>query len=217
MEYLEIRKIDDALEVHGLPTGSAFLVKLSCPVAKRLAGLALHRSDLTFAKESLEQINSCPTEFIKQALWRSAIVHFGKCFGASSARFQLSIRALYKQSDALEVFNYFKSLRNKHIVHDENPMTQSMPCAALNSGEKDYKVERIFTLSVEGESLEQSNYSNLLLLIEQALSWVIREYDTVCQELTKMLELQTYDSLKALPGVTYAAPSAEEVHVKRAP
>jgi hypothetical protein len=91
MEHFELRKSGDSLEVYGLPADAMKVVEIRGEKAQRLADLALHRADLTFAKECLAAMTEAPDEpaAIKEALWRSAIVHFGKCFG-SDARFQLS-------------------------------------------------------------------------------------------------------------------------------
>lgn len=91
----------------------------------------------------MKEINLIPVEkhIVRQSLWRSAIVHFGKCFGKSASRFQLNPNAIWKgNQSALEAFKYYKDLRNKHVVHDENSYAQSIPGAILNNGKKPYKI-----------------------------------------------------------------------------
>lgn len=50
MESFAMRKTASGLEVDGLPPDATMLVKLKGRLAKRVADLALHRSDLEFAK-----------------------------------------------------------------------------------------------------------------------------------------------------------------------
>jgi hypothetical protein len=107
--------------------------------AKRFADLTLHRSDLQFAGSCLAELMNVPPDqtVIREALWRSAIVYFIKCFG-ESARFRLSIARIFKPEGpgAMIVFDHFRQLRNKHFIHDENSYAQSIPAAFLNDGTK---------------------------------------------------------------------------------
>jgi hypothetical protein len=70
--------------------------------------------------------------FQREAMWRSAIVHLLKCFGDHEARFSLQPRQVYRGEppEAIENFEYFKGLRDKHLVHDENSYAQTclVPC-----------------------------------------------------------------------------------------
>jgi len=108
-------------------------------------------------------------------------------------------------------FDYFLMLRNKHIVHDENSYAQSIPGAAINRGDKDYKVEKIICLAAHGNTLEQANYSNLKLLIERALTWVISEFDKCCDLLTSELESLSYQELAEKPDVSYQVPDVGDI------
>lgn len=218
MESFTMRKTASGLEVDGLPPDATKLVKLNGKLAKRVADLALHRSDLEFAKQCLLELNKQPSnaDFLKIALWRCAVVHFGKCFGNSASRGQLSYAAIYKgDKEGLDVFNYFISLRDKNIVHDENPYSQSLPCAAINDGTKAFKVEKIVTLSFLVNVLDQDNFTNLMLLIDKALAWVVAPYESACNELSVKLETETYKTLAAREPVTYSKPNAEQIHDRR--
>jgi hypothetical protein len=140
-----------------------------------------------------------------------------KCFG-NSARFQLSERRIYKSEpeEVLIAFEYFKNLRNKHLIHDENSYAQSIPGAALNNGAKNYKIEKIICLSALGVTLEQDNYSNLKLLLSKAKAWVASEFDSLCERITESLEKECYEDLIARDAITYRVPTVDEISHSRA-
>ena len=214
MEHYTISKTEAGLHIEGFPD-AVKVVSIDGHEAKRLADLSLHKSDLEFADACLDAINQAPEEpnVIREALWRSAIVHYLKCFG-NSVRFQLAPKKIYKSEppEALQAFNYFKSLRNKHVVHDENSYAQSIPGAILNNGTKDYKIEKIVCFTAIGSTLEQGNYGNLKLLTQKAKVWVVSEFDTLCERLTANLEKESYDELLVRESITYTAPTVDEIH-----
>ena len=116
------------------------------------------------------------------------------------------------------VFEYFKDLRNKHFVHDENSYAQSIPGAVLNNGTKNYKIEKIVCLAAFSATLEQGNYSNLKLLIEKAKAWVVAEFDSLCERLTGALEKESYEDLLERDAITCRVPSVDEVsRARKAP
>ena len=217
MEHFTISKNGSSLHIEGFPD-AVKVVAIAGKESKRLADLSLHKADLEFADACLDAINQAPEQpdVIREALWHSAVVHFLKCFG-NSARFQLVAEKLYKGEppEALMAFNYFKSLRNKHLVHDENSYAQSIPGAVLNNGTKNYKVEKIVCFMAIGATLEQGNYGSLKLLIQKARVWVVSEFDALCNRLTADLEKETYEALMARESLTYRVPSVDEIQRAR--
>ena len=217
MEQFPISKDDRGFVIEGI-SDAVKVVRIGGPKAKRLADLALHRADLDFAAACLANINRVPEEplVLRQSLWRSAIVHYAKCFGTSASRFQLDAAAIYKANPlAVENFDYFWDLRNKNIVHDENSYHQSIPGAALNDGSKAFKVEKIICFNAVAETLGQDNYNNLHLLISTALAWVTAQFDELCSLVTKELEAQPYETLFAREGIEYRTPHVQDVGRKR--
>jgi hypothetical protein len=216
MERFQVSQTDSGLHLEGFPD-AVKIIRVDGPHAKRLADLALHDSDLEFAAMCLEAINQSPEEppVLRQALWRAAIVHFMKCFG-DSARFQLSEKKIYKGNPtALTVFAYFKDLRNKHFVHDENSYAQSLPGAVLNNGTKSFKIEKIVCFNVIGDTLDQEHYGNLSLLIQEARTWVAAEVDALCESITTDLEAETHERLLSRDSVTISVPKIEETGKRR--
>ncbi|MCG8028667.1 MAG: hypothetical protein N0E59_10720 [Candidatus Thiodiazotropha taylori] len=218
MEHYPVKNVDGGIRIEGFPD-AVKLLKLDDPKAQRISDLLLHRSDLEFAASCLEAINTTPADLhtVREALWRCAIIHFAKCFGNSAARFRLSREKVYigERLAALQAFEYFKHLRNKHIVHDENSYAQSISGAVLNRGDKPYKIEKILCFAAHGNTLEQGNYNNLKLLIDKALAWVVNEFDTCCEVVSKELEAIPYEELLARPDVQYHVPSVEEISGNR--
>jgi hypothetical protein len=217
MEHFAISKTESGLRIEGFPD-AVKVVTINGPEAKRVADLFLHKEDLEFADACLDAINQMPENPVvaREALWRSAIVHFMKCFG-SSARFQLSAAKIYKGEppEALMGFEYFKDLRNKHFVHDENSCAQSIPGAVLNNGTKSYKIEKVVCFAAIGATLEQGNYGNLKLLIEKARAWVVTEFDSLCERITGLLEQESYEDLLAREAITYRVPTVDEISSSR--
>lgn len=220
MEHFTISKTEAGLHIEGFPD-AVKVVAIDGKEAKRLADLSLHKADLEFADACLDAINQAPEEphVIREALWRSAVVHFLKCFG-NSPRFQLAPEKLYKGEppEALMAFNYFKGLRNKHLVHDANSYAQSIPGAVLNNGKKNYKVEKIVCFTAIGATLVQGNYGNLKLLIQKARVWVVSEFDALCARITADLEKESYEKLLVREALTYRVPTVDEIQrVRKAP
>jgi hypothetical protein len=217
MDNLPIKKTDRGFEIHGFPDALK-VVRLDGPKSKRLADLALHKSDLDFALECLTAIAQVSEDspVVREALWRSAVIHFMKCFGSSKARTQLNAKKVYSgDPGAMEPFRYFASLRNRHIAHDENPFTQCIPGAVLNRKEANRKVAKIACMAVVGVTLSQENYSNLNLLTSRARDWVIRQFDELCDLLTSELEKLPHESLASREAIVYSPPEADDVHALR--
>lgn len=217
MEQLSIAKIEAGIQIEDFPD-AVKVIRLQGPKSQRLADLALHREDLDFALQCLKAINDQAggPPVVRQALWQSAIIHFMKCFGKSESRFGLDANKVYKgDAGASEPFEFFESLRNKHIVHDENSFAQCLPGAVLNKQGMDHKIAKIVCFSAVGNTLEQDTYSNLHLLATRAREWVVEQFDELCELLTSELEAASYDALLALDSVTFTAPGTGDVHKSR--
>ena len=144
MEKFEITKVDGGFHVEGFPD-AVKLIRLDGPKAKRLADLALHRSDLVFAMECLEGINQVPEEpwVLREAIWRSAIIHVMKCYGSNDSRFNLNVDSVLKGDLAgKEVFEFFQDLRNRHLVHDSNSYAQTLPGPSSTKKERSTRLPK---------------------------------------------------------------------------
>jgi hypothetical protein len=197
------------------------VVKVSGNDAQRLADLGLHRSDLRFARESLDAINHPNiTPHIQESLWRSAFVHLYKCFQNSKSRASLDADVVYDGApvQARLNFDYFRNVRNKQMVHDENSSTQSDVIAILNDGTKPNKVEAVRVLAVSFQMLGpqgQKNYESFYQVVQRVDGWVAREFDKLERKIYADLEKLTYQELVALPTATGRVPTLEDVALRR--
>lgn len=166
MEDLGFKQTKEEIQIAGFPD-AVKVVQITGEKAKRLADLTLHRTDLKFAVGYLEGINLVAeeSEWLRTGLWHSAIVHFMKCFGSSKSRVSLNPKKVYKGTKvARKVFEYFGSLRDKHLVHDENSYTQCYPGTILNKKGCDHQIAKIICVAFVSVTLDQAGYSNLCLL-----------------------------------------------------
>lgn len=217
MEKFSLSISENGLTLENIPDAVMVVNISDHKLAKRLSDLTLHRNDLIFAKTSIQQANLSKDTFIREALWRSAIVHFCKCFGKSNSRELLDFDEVYKgeQTEAKVVFDYFKHLRNKNVVHDENSYSQALPGAVLNNGTKPYKVEKIVCLDIRAGTFDEGNFSNLMMLIDRSLKWIVEEFDKSCSEATKQLEELSYSEISNKTPLQFNIPSAEDVGKRR--
>ncbi|WP_139168764.1 MULTISPECIES: hypothetical protein [unclassified Duganella] len=215
MEPLQVIFNDGRIEIQGFPSTRA--ITLSPIEGKWLADLALHQDDLRFAIQCLDGINQHSTDqFIQQALWRCAVVHFVKCFGDGARRFLQPAQVLKGQpSMATWAFDYMKALRHKHIVHDDNALSQSIPGALINPPPSPQKVAKVFTMPIHTDTLINENYGNLKLLCEVTLAWVDAEFDREADRIAAMLETLPHEDLMARAEPTWRASQIDEISVSR--
>jgi hypothetical protein len=169
--------------------------------------------------DCLQGINQVPVEprTLREGLWRSAIVHVMKCYGSNDSRFSLDINSVLKGDLAgKEVFKFFHDLRNMHLVHDSNGYVQSIPGAILNKQGMDHKIAKIICISFQGLTLDQGAFGDVHLLITRSMEWVVRQFDSICDVLTKELEAMSYADLLKRDSVTYTAPKLQEIDKRRA-
>jgi hypothetical protein len=206
MEFLNLSQTESGFHIDGFPDAVG-VIALSGDAASEIADLALHERDLTIASAALQSLNSSLiAHILQEALWTAALVHYFKCF-SSGSRNRLSAETIYADAppEALEAFRYLKALRDKHLVHDVNGFAQVTTGAVIASPEKDYKIEKIVSLTSHAMSLDV-NFGNCSLLVQGALKWVRSRYDRLCNEITSDLEARTYEDLMALPSLSMQGP-----------
>ena len=149
----------------------------------RLMDMSLHWMDLVDAKNSLEAITTDTPNVVRTALAQNAIVLFFKCFGQNKFRNNPlkrdKILANFP-SEAKAVFDYYKNLRNKFIVHDESRYAQVQIGLILESS-KDYPfvdiVNGIFTTDkFQGDGAVEGLQSFYRLVLA-AITWTEKTID----------------------------------------
>ena len=219
MEDLGFKQTKEEIQIEGFPD-AVKVVQIYGKEAKLLADFTLHLTDLRFAMECLEGINlvANESERLGQGLWHSAVVHFMKCFGKNKSRVSLNYKKVYKgEKLGKEVFEKFRSLRNKHVVHDENAYTQSHPGAILNKKGCDHQIARVVCGAFVAVTLDQGTYSNLHVSITHALKWVEEKIDDLCNRIALDLEAVPYDELFSRKQIDYSPPKIDEIDKPRAP
>ncbi len=215
MQQHPIKFDGHSFHLEGLPD-ALIAVQLNGAEAEWLADHALHRSDLEFAQGCLDRLVTSPDDppVVQEAIWRSAITSFLKCFDGTGVRTPLDATALYGgEPAAVAAYNHIRSLRNKHIVHDENPWTQCVAVAILNPKSAPKKLADIRCVVIRGGTRE--NLQNLIGLIRVARDWLDSEFDRRQESLQTKLEAEDYDKLASLPRPIYTAPTAADVTRKR--
>lgn len=203
---------DESLQLEGIPN-AVKAVAVRGPLAKRLAHLGQHEGDISFVIECLKLIEITPENpyVLREALWRSAIITYAKCFGISKARFQLSAEKLFKNAPAQLVFHrQILALRNKHFIHDENPYGQCLVGAAVNDGSGPKKIEQILCLNISAISLKPEHYSSFCLLINTIQPWLNSEINSMYGKIADELEKEPIGDLLARDMMTFHAPSLED-------
>ena len=71
---------------------------------------------------------------------------------------------------------------------------------------KGFNIEDVICTTLEGNSLNESNYSNLWRLIERALAWIEPEFERLCEEIKGGTGEIPRETLLSQPDVIYRAP-----------
>lgn len=187
------------IKLESQPDGSQ-IVALAGHKAKRLIDLELHRIDLIFVQNCIDELTHkfVQPSVVSEALWTAALVKFFKCFGVNAARFQLSPKTVFKTDgpDALVSFDTLQTLRNKTMVHDENGFMEGRVGAlVVPSGE--IKVKDVVSLAFVGQTLDAENFSNFSLLVKCATNWVQGDLEKRRQSLITELNQETLATLLA--------------------
>jgi len=216
VEHYKITKLgDDKFHIDGFPDAvAAISISAIVPeLARELADMALHQSDLRFAQDCLNLLQATPgPKTVREALWQSAIAQYCKCFDEKSkARSTaLKMRKILDAGLARDNHRYFITLRNKHLAHDENPYAQALPAAVVAPPTKGYRVEKVVVTTFRTNTLNDAAYGGMSLLVKSALDWANARFDELCALITEELEKRDYQDLLSQPGITYRAPTFEE-------
>ena len=119
------------------------------------------------------------------------------------------------QAGAMPVFRYFQDLRDKHIIHDENPYSQSYVALALNAENTKFKVADVISLAINAFTADDSHLQSFSQLVQFTLEWVEHKRDELHNLLGARYESENYEALMLLPNIEYRAPTANEIALAR--
>jgi glutaredoxin-related protein len=210
-------------KIHILEYPSADVV-LSLPDdydTKRLKDMLLHWFDLQTAQNNLKAIRPDYPDIVNSALAQNAIILFFKCFGKSEFRnnsLRVSkILAAYPP-EAKKVFDYYKTLRDKHIAHDESRYSQVISGVILESQRSYPFVDVVNTIAIadvfQGENNQkglQSFYNLTFISIE----WVEHTIDELSDIIRNKYHNFSLADFKDFYPLKLDIPSAETMFQKR--
>jgi len=215
----ETTKTTKGLHIRGYPTAS-HLKKISTPKAREMADLFLHRTDLVFCWDGMQEILSLlnqdahKSRFFVEAFWISVITKYFGCFKKSKARIALNLNDVYGgfPSEAIKCFKYFEALRDKHIAHDDNSVNFVAVGAVL---EADGSVLDFIMMQARAETIDMAHLDPMFQLIDVARKFVESRLEKLRAEVLDEIGQIPKDKLLALPNVTLTSPTADDIQKSR--
>lgn len=187
--------------------------------AMELCDLYLQRHDLERAMTSLRTIFRYPDDRdVADGLIRNAVVRYAKCFGDQKSRrsARLDCKEIFgEDKNSLEMHNYVIDLRNKHIVHDENPFEQCVVFASLNHSGEPKKINRVGAQLINYGKVDEELVRNLIPLIGKSIDWVKRKMNDVGGIVEAEMESKLWEWLINQPEPVQEAPKQEDVDKRR--
>jgi hypothetical protein len=221
MQRFPITLVDGKFQIGGFPDAAKVIAisPLLKDLARQYADMILHHSDLKFVQECLAALRSSQAAepLAAEALWQCAVIHYCKCFGRQGEfRARLLTSEILAAGMPREIHEYFMSLRNKHLVHDENAWTRATPMAIVAAAGTKRKIEEVVCTNITARTRNAINMNNLNLLVVHALSWVESQIDDLSEEIKAELEKLPHDVLLAQPEPEpYYAARVEDVSKPR--
>ncbi|WP_454561678.1 hypothetical protein [Mycobacterium haemophilum] len=205
------------------PVESARIAQVSDQQAEWFGHLTLHRHDLrtaTLFLDELDRLDSADDESHTTActaLWIAAVVATIKCFDrTSAARDELDAdTALGTNTPVRADFDHVKSLRNKHISHDENDWLRAVPVAIIDDPDGTPTVASFHGMVIHGESANADNIARLRRVIAKTMAWVEAEWNQQAEALLNDLRSRSKSDLAALPDVAGPLPNERSAGTRR--
>jgi hypothetical protein len=202
------------------PDRKTLFKEISGRAATELRALALHEVDLRFCKSCLEELRKLNYEIESEraeAFWISCITRFYKCFGGSKARSRLSVKKIFGTSESTEAFEFFRALRNKHIVHDENPFSDAHVVVAVHQSGDGENAVNVFASPIHLFLIGDAEIERVRRLVDITLDWVTDKHKRLEEMLTAEYRQWPREKLLALPDLIITSPDMGQVYVTRAP
>jgi hypothetical protein len=196
--------VKKSLGITGYPDGIDIRL-VDGKIVKRFNDLALHELDLDSCIKILETVSQEKLALdhpLAEAAILAGIAKFIKCFGVSAARGQLNAKKIYKDiPKAIEVFEYFKALRDKHVIHDENPMTMIASGIVINRPGADRKIADVIALPMVARVASKEQFEQLWNLAYIAREWVGTQITELANLIIEKYEAYSHQELMNLPPV----------------
>lgn len=221
MKSFRFEVSDGKIHILDYPNANKVLSLPDDCLTKQLKDMLLHWYDLMEAKNSLEAINSNYPDIINKALAQNAIVVFYKCFGTNKSRNNSlkkdKILANYPP-EAKAVFEYYKNLRDKFIVHDESRLAQVFTGVILQTDKIPPFVDIVSTAAIAEKfksEKEIEGLSSFYRLTLVALQWVENKIDELSDLIKKEYYLKDLTEFEGLETLSLSVPNNEDVFKRR--
>lgn len=192
-----------SLHIEGYPDAT-HVVRLGTRTGRRLEDMRLHQSDLLFCQRTTQTYGTAvesQSDDLAVALWVAILTKFYSCFGQSKSRSSLDPKAVFgATSEAMVVFNYYKNIRNKHIVHDENNHNYCYTGIVFGPN---LEIQDIISLKIQTVSYSLTDGQNVINLVDIALKYVAQEVSSMLREAFAEAANPSPAERAALPTMEY--------------
>lgn len=191
---------------------------------KQLGNLALHHRDLLYSTHclaSLKRVDDDPVGddhhigLMQESLWRGAVIYFVKCFGHNASRSTLNHTRIFLTQDRKTRFKFFSSLRDKHLVHDENAYTNYSVVLVINPEPSGEKIAAVGCLRSTSFVRTAERVAELYDLVDVTRRWVRVEMDKLKASIKADYESKTRMELLSLEKIRIAPVLWSDVHGRR--
>lgn len=221
MKFFRSEIMDGKIHILDYPNANKVLSLPDDCLTKQLKDMLLHWDDLMEAKNCLEAMNSNYPDIVNKALAQNAIVVFYKCFGTNKSRNNSlkkdKILANYPP-EAKAVFDYYKNLRDKFIVHDESRLAQVFTGAILQTDKTPPFVDIVSTVAIaekfkSKEEIEGLSSFHRLTLV--SLQWVESKIDELSDLIKKEYRVKALTEFEGFEALSLSVPNNEDIFKKR--
>ena len=212
---------DNTIHVLNYPDADMILGLPDSQYVKRLKDMWFHWWDLNEAKQSLESMNSNNSDVVNRALAQNSIVVFYKCFGKSEFRDNSLKRNKILANfppEAKKVFDFYKDLRDKFIVHDESRLSQALAGVILQSNKEHPFVDTLGTVAIAERFKspeELKGLGSFHRLITVAIQWVETEIDKLGDLLKEQYKDKEMADFQGFEPLRLGVPTQDEMYKKR--
>ena len=211
MKNLRFEYVDNRIHIIDYPAADKVLELPDTQITKRLKDMFLHRSDLHYSIEFMQSIHVSNSQIISKALVHSAIISYYKCFGQNDFRNNSLIKKKVLTGlpkEASDVFDYYKSIRDKFIAHDASRYAQVYTGAIIESSNPKPFVDIMATAFIANiPDIKMDTLQSLFNLLSVTLEWVENEINKIMNVL--IAEFSQYDitQFKQLNEIIYTVPT----------
>ncbi len=203
LEPIAIKLLNGNFHIDGYPYATSLKKIPPTPFGSHLADLRLHQLDMIFCKNAFQKfgtlLSSTDYSLELDIYWIAILTKFYSCFKKSKARTALKKQDVFKNDmNALQAFNSLEAMRDKHIVHDENPLNTSISCVVLGDCNK---IIDVFSLMMKAHHPDNGTAQNLYNLIDHTIKYVNFEIDKCIKECFKWLENLSPSVLEKMSNV----------------